>query len=121
MHFFERVGLGVLPLSSSPEITANDGGYHVQRKDQRQQHQGGSVLNLQRHAGHLRADDVQVIRQSHGLIEGRVRQARQEEGGDGKKYGGSFAAGSQQSQDDAGDNAGQRLRQHDVTDALPAG
>jgi len=68
----------------------------------------------------LSADDIEVVREGHGRIEWGLRQSRQKKGGYGKKNGCCLSCSPQQTQDDAGDDAGQSLRQDDIADPLPA-
>src|SRR3990172_7352014 len=60
-----------------------------------------------------------MVGQSHGGVENRVRQARQKEGGGGEQDRRGFTGGAFQSQDYAGENPRQGLRQNDAADGLP--
>ena len=51
------------------------------------------------HAGHLRADDVQVVGQRHGLVERRLRQARQVESRHREQDGRGLAGSAQQAKE----------------------
>ena len=69
-------GVRASPLPLAPEVPPDEGCHDVQRQHEAEQDQRGAVLDGQRHARHLRADDVQVVGQGHGLVQRRPRQAR---------------------------------------------
>ena len=69
---------------------------------------------------HLRAGHVQVVGQGHRLVKGRARQVWQEKGRHSEQDGRRLSGCAQQPQDDAGDDPGERLGQHNVANALPA-
>ena len=77
-------------------------------------------MDLDGHFRHLCGDDKEMIRQRHGRIEWRLRQAGEEEGSTREKNWGGFSSGTLQTEDDARQNTRQCFLQNDLADRLSA-
>ena len=102
------------------EILAQGIGQQIYEKDYYNQNQRRAISNgqLRVEVGATRGNDIQMVGQSHALVEDTAGELRQEIGGAGEENGRRLARHAPQGQDKPGNDVGHTHGQNDMPDGL---